>query len=207
MSDAPSPHYLVVEDDSVLAQALSRFLSTTGGGTTVASTIADALEFIDAGGPLAGMVLDVGLPDGSGLELLAAARARGVQVPALVLTGYQDEGTITSAQLHRAQFLPKPPREENLRAFVDAAMTFRKLTRVRLQETVDDWAISHGFTPREKEIMLLACTGFARGELAERLGVEETTMKTMVRRLLRKSGQFTLGDLAAKVHRALFEHE
>ena len=200
-------HYLVVEDDPVLAQALCRFLRTTGARATAASTIAGAMEFIGAGAPIDGLLLDVGLPDGSGLELLAAARARGVHAPALVLTGHHDADTLAAAQLHGAQFLPKPPREENLRAFIDATLEFRRATRFRLDELVAEWSAKYGLTPREEEVLLLACTGIARGDLAGELGVQETTIRTTVRRLLRKAGQFSLGDLTAKVHRELFGHE
>ena len=201
------PHYLVVEDDAVLVRALSRFLRRSGGEATTAPTIAEALRHVATGKPIDGMLLDVGLPDGSGLELLALARAHGVHAPALVLTGHHDGDTIARAQLHRAQFLPKPPREENLRAFVETTVELRRLTRVRLEEAVAEWSERHGLAAREKEVLLLASMGFGRQDLAEKMGVQKTTVKTTVRRLLRKSKHFTLGDLTATIHRALFSHE
>ena len=206
--ESPSrPHYLVVEDDSVLAATLCRFLQSAGGTATAASRVSQALEIFGGGALFAGLVLDVGLPDGSGLELLASLRARGVRTPALVLTGHRDEETIAGAQLQGAQFLPKPPREENLRAFVATTLDLHRVARGRLELAVRDWSERHALTKREGEVLFLAATGDARGELAAKLGVQETTMKTTVRRLLRKSGQFTLGDLTAKIHRALFVDE
>jgi len=76
---------LVVEDESLLAQSLAKGLRQAAHAVDVASTLADArtklaLETYDA------VVLDLGLPDGSGLTLAREIRSRGDRVPILVLT-------------------------------------------------------------------------------------------------------------------------
>ena len=76
---------LVVEDDDVLRDGLVAGLSLEGFETDAVATCEDARAGV-AGGDHAGIVLDVGLPDGSGLDLLGEWRRAGVTTPVLLLT-------------------------------------------------------------------------------------------------------------------------
>ena len=127
-----------------------------------------------------------------------------MHVPALVLTSLEDRETIAAAQLHDAFFLPKPPREENLRAFVEHTRRAAPKGSSDLGDEVSACASRLGLTPREREILLLAASGVPRSALASELGVEECTAKTLVRRLLRKAGHNTLGDVVSDIHRSVF---
>ncbi|MGY4173497.1 response regulator [Bradyrhizobium sp. USDA 4529] len=80
---------LVVEDDAVLADGLKVGLGLHGATLDVVSSCADgqaalAVDAFDA------VVLDVMLPDGSGLELLASLRAKGTRIPVLLLTALDE---------------------------------------------------------------------------------------------------------------------
>jgi len=194
-------YYLVVEDDRVLARVLSRFLGSAWIEHTVRGAIACIEQEREA---LLGLIVDVRLPDGSGIEFLARARQLGVSAPALVLTSLEDREIIAAAQLHGAFFLPKPPREENLRAFVEQTQRSVPQSRAELDAEVNACARRLGLTPREREILLLAASGVQRSDIAESLGVEECTAKTLVRRLLRKAGHSTLGDVVSDIHRNVF---
>ena len=76
---------LVVEDDDVLRDGLVAGLSLEGFETDAVANCEDARSGV-AGGDHAGIVLDVGLPDGSGLDLLGEWRRAGVTTPVLLLT-------------------------------------------------------------------------------------------------------------------------
>ncbi len=76
---------LIVEDDDVLRDGLAVGLGLEGFETDVVTTCEDARAGA-AAGDHAGIVLDIGLPDGSGLELLAEWRRKGVTTPVLLLT-------------------------------------------------------------------------------------------------------------------------
>jgi DNA-binding response OmpR family regulator len=77
---------LVVEDDPRLLRLLARLLGDDGHVVDVARQARDAQAHLDATAYDA-MVLDIGLPDRSGLELLRDLRADGSSLPAIVLTG------------------------------------------------------------------------------------------------------------------------
>ena len=77
--------FLIVEDDSVLRDVLTRSLSEAGHRVDAAATCAEAESFW-ALQPYDAVVLDLNLPDGSGLTALRNARRRGDATPVLVLT-------------------------------------------------------------------------------------------------------------------------
>ncbi|SIQ97029.1 transcriptional regulator, winged helix family [Paracoccus thiocyanatus] len=76
---------LIVEDDPVLSDGLAVGLGLSGFTVDAVGTLADARAALDGGG-FAGVVLDIMLPDGSGLDLLAELRAAGQRLPVLLLT-------------------------------------------------------------------------------------------------------------------------
>src|SRR3954468_16391299 len=78
-------HLLLVEDDPRLGALVARLLVGDHHVVELAATAAAALELADAAG-LDAIVLDVGLPDLSGLEVSRRLRARGSRVPILMLT-------------------------------------------------------------------------------------------------------------------------
>lgn len=76
---------LIVEDDPVLSDGISVGLRLSGFTADAVATLADARAAL-AGGGFAGVVLDIMLPDGSGLDLLTELRAAGDRLPVLLLT-------------------------------------------------------------------------------------------------------------------------
>ncbi|AXC49543.1 DNA-binding response regulator [Paracoccus suum] len=76
---------LIIEDDPLLLDGLSVGLRLSGFTADTAGTLADARAAL-LGGGFAGVVLDVMLPDGSGLDLLNELRAAGSRIPVLLLT-------------------------------------------------------------------------------------------------------------------------
>ncbi|MCQ0971951.1 winged helix-turn-helix domain-containing protein [Paracoccus sp. TK19116] len=76
---------LIVEDDPVLSDGLCVGLGMAGFTTDPVTTLADASEALQTG-DFGGVVLDIMLPDGSGLDLLTELRSRGDRIPVLLLT-------------------------------------------------------------------------------------------------------------------------
>ena len=76
---------LVVEDSPPVRTSLERVLARRATASSASATAASALRALSLGG-LDGVVLDVGLPDVSGLEVCARLRAGGDRVPVLMLT-------------------------------------------------------------------------------------------------------------------------
>lgn len=111
---------LLVEDDPELGRRLAERLGGAGYAVDLASTCDEARDWPDMD-RMAGVVLDLGLPDGSGLDLLRGWRAAGVTCPILILTArgsWQDkvEGLNAGAD----DFVVKPVRFEELQARLNA---------------------------------------------------------------------------------------
>jgi DNA-binding response OmpR family regulator len=79
-------HLLVVEDDPRLGRLLVRMLSDERHLVELTASGAEAVEIAEAGSGIDAMVLDIGLPDLSGTDVARRLRARGSQLPILMLT-------------------------------------------------------------------------------------------------------------------------
>lgn len=117
----PKPyHLLVVEDDESVAAAIS-LLAKGVGSVEVVSTVADANDAIARlTGPVAALV-DLGLPDGSGYEVIETLRSRIPDAPVMVLTGNMAPEAVNRVHLLRAEFVSKPEFSANLRDFLSRA--------------------------------------------------------------------------------------
>jgi two-component system, OmpR family, phosphate regulon response regulator OmpR len=111
-----APHILIVDDDRVIRELLSRFLNTEGYRVTTADTAADARAKLD-GLSFDLLVLDVMMPGESGFELARAIRASS-SVPILMLTARDEkESRIEGLEIGADDYVAKPfePRELSLR--------------------------------------------------------------------------------------------
>jgi CheY-like chemotaxis protein len=89
-SPHPRGRILLVEDHRDTARALSRLLSMLGHQVSIAQTVSEALSLVDSPDRFDLMISDIGLPDGSGLDLMTQLRQRfnGSDMRAVALTGY-----------------------------------------------------------------------------------------------------------------------
>lgn len=100
---------LIVEDDQGLRAALARLLQIEGYGIQMASRISEAAEYISQGQPSAA-IIDLHLPDGSGLNLVKALRGRfGSSLPIVILSGDGELDTLRGlAEQGVTHYLHKP---------------------------------------------------------------------------------------------------
>lgn len=173
---------LLLEDDPFMRGALERALAAHD--VDVVERAAASKEHI-AQNEYAAWLLDIAVPDGSGLDVLEWARAEGHRTPALVMTGHADHHEINRAQQLGAEFLYKPYSRANLQAFLDRVADERAPSRVVVQAAIA-FARQHALTPRETDVLTAVARGVARADLPAALGVTENTLKTIVRRLLER---------------------
>jgi DNA-binding NarL/FixJ family response regulator len=148
-------------------------------------------------------LLEVNVPDGSGLDVLAWARARGDRTPALVMTGRSDHAAANRAQELGAEFLYKPYPKSCLDAFLlrcDAAHA----RHASIAGAVARLTLRYALPRREQDIVSALARGVARTELAEALDVSENTVKSTVRKLLGRTEHANLDELLRSLLR--FEH-
>jgi len=118
-----SERILFVEDDAIIASGLTYALEQAGYAVTYAKDIKSA-KMAEASGAFDLAILDVGLPDGSGFDLVSGLTARGVSL--LFLTAVDDEGNIIRAFEGGADdYVTKPFRLGELMARVKAALRRR----------------------------------------------------------------------------------
>lgn len=111
---------LLVEDDLALGEGVRLALQTEGRPVTLCRTLAQARQTLAAEGPFALAILDVNLPDGSGLTFLEEVRG---QLPVLLLTANDLETDIVAGlELGAEDYITKPFSLAVLRARVNAQL-------------------------------------------------------------------------------------
>ncbi len=129
--DAPQPRILVVDDNVGLADLWRFTLEDTGYEVGTAASVGEALEAVSRDRYNAA-VLDLQLPDGSGLDVLAALRARVPDAEGILITGHASpESTVNAVQQGIYGYLLKPVDAEILRMTVERAVERQQLRRER----------------------------------------------------------------------------
>jgi FixJ family two-component response regulator len=112
----------VIDDDASVLKALARLLRASGYEVEAFASGTEFLESIDKGIPDC-LVLDMHMPSVTGLDVQAALRARGVNVPIIFITAYDDKGLRDRAMEQGAvAFLRKPLTEQSLLAVIETAV-------------------------------------------------------------------------------------
>src|SRR6266403_2617900 len=185
----------VVDDDASLRGALESLFDSVGFDTRTYGTARDFLDASLADKPGC-IVIDIRLPDMSGLEFQAQLTQLGVCLPVIMMTGYGDIPMSVRAMKRGAvDFLSKPFRDQDM---LDAVMV--AIERDRQRRTADEGASQmrqrfETLTPREQQVMMLVTTGKMNKQVAGDLGVSEVTVKLHRGAAMRKMGARTLADL------------
>ena len=197
----PSPvlRLLVVDDHEVVRQGLVALLDRRDNFQVVAEagTVAEALEQARRHEPEI-VIMDVRLPDGSGIEACREIRAELPATKVVMLTSYPDEEAVLSAIVAGASgYLLKQVRARDLVAaleavgrgesLLDPAVTEKVLERIRRiasgsQETDE---LSQ-LTGQERKILLLVAEGMTNKEIAAEIFLSDKTVKNYVSSILAK---------------------
>ncbi len=196
---APRPlRLLVVDDHEVVRQGLASLLDRRDAFQVVAEAgnVAEALEMARKYEPDI-VVMDVRLPDGSGIEACREIRADLPKTKVVILTSYPDEEAVLSAIIAGASgYLLKQIRARDLVAAIEAvgrgeslldpAVTEKVLERVRRIATgtfTDELA---ALTQQEQKILLLVAEGKTNKEIATEVFLSDKTVKNYVSSILSK---------------------
>ncbi len=198
-SSTPRPlSLLIVDDHEVVRQGLVALLSRRPEFQVVAEagTVADAIELARRFQPDL-VVMDVRLPDGSGIEACREIRAERPETRVVILTSYPDEDAVLSAIVAGASgYLLKQVRARDLVAaletvgrgesLLDPAVTGRVLERVRRIATADQPDELAQLTAQEQKILLLVAEGKTNKEIAADVFLSDKTVKNYVSSILAK---------------------
>ena len=125
---------LVVEDNLDLVMGLQDFLQHEGYNVTIAGTVAGAIELVQAR-RFNAIILDLGLPDGDGLEVLKAAQQLDSSLPIVIVTAHIAQDRTVGALAEGAYaYLTKPYDRKELRHTLHRAIGVKELT-VKVERT------------------------------------------------------------------------
>ncbi len=199
--DGPYPIH-VLDDDPSVRRGLKRLLSAHGWDVRTYAGIDDfdRSGAIDAPGCL---LLDLRMPDGSGIELLARLHDQDVVLGVLLMSAYGDvPTTVRAMRLGAVDFLTKPITEDRLlEAVTDAiarsvARWQRHIESRQLQERIGR------LTPRERQVSSRVADGLLNKQIASELGTSEKTVKVQRAKALAKLEVDSVADLVRLLDRA-----
>lgn len=189
---------LVVDDHLIVREGIRWLLDQEEDLEIVAeaATAAAALEEVAVSAPHV-VLLDLHLPDRSGLETLREIRDRYPEVAVVVLTmsdqpEYVEEAVRAGAAGYLVKNAPQAELTRAVRAaaagdaYIQAEVTRPLL--IRFAEEVRDRGDIPSLAPREREVVSLLAEGFADKQIASRLGLSETTVKGYLRSAYEKLG-------------------
>jgi DNA-binding NarL/FixJ family response regulator len=206
---------LIADDDDLMRAGLVELL-TADPEIEIVGQAATGRQAVEQTRQLAPdvVLMDVRMPD---LDGISATRALARVAPAarvLILTTFEQDDYIFGALRAGASgFLLKRTRPEELlaavhtvaagEALLSPSVTRRVIDRMAQQPTPEltDRAKLDGLTPREREVLELIARGLSNREIAAALAVEESTIRTHVKRVLMKLG------LRDRVQAVIFTYE
>ena len=197
----PGPEVYIIDDDQGVCHALSSLFRSVG---LAARTFGSAREFLDASLSDAPgcIVLDIGLPGLSGLDLQQVLTDRGFQIPIIFITGHADVPmTVQAMKAGAIEFLTKPFSDQDLLNAVQSALDRDRAARQDLAHVANLRARYETLTPREREVMLLVVTGMLNKQIAAELGASEVTVKLHRGRVMHKMGAESVADLVRMADR------
>ncbi len=199
-----SPIVFVVDDDVSVREALEALLRHEGWQVR---TFASAEAFLSGPRPTVPscLVLDVSLPDLSGLDLQKRLADRS-DMPIIFITGYGDVPmSVQAMKAGAVEFLTKPFDEDALLGAIRQAVERSRVARARDAEITALRDRHAALSPREQEVMALVVTGRLNKQIGFDLGISEITVKAHRGRVMRKMAAGSLADLinmAAKLRLA-----
>ena len=129
-----APRVLVVDDEASLRTALFRIFDRKGFQVVTASRIEEAKVFTPVEQPLDLAIIDLNLPDGDGLSLMASIKELHPHCEVIILTGHGSiELAIKATQGGAFHFLTKPFQIEELTSLTEKALAHRQLRKENLQ--------------------------------------------------------------------------
>ena len=194
MTDTEATVFLV-DDDHAVRDALELLLDSASFKTASfenARTFLDAYTQNEAGC----LVLDIRMPDMSGMELQDALIAKGITLPIIFLTGH---GNVPmSARAFRTgavDFMEKPFDESALLERIGEAIQLDRINRETVAKREHARARLTTLTPREQQVMLLVVTGKVNKEIAAELNLSHRTVEIHRSRVMEKTGTQSLTRL------------
>ena len=195
MADSQTPTVFIVDDDVSVRESLELLIRTAGWQP---ETFASAQSFLDRPRPLTPscLVLDVSLPDLSGLDLQQRVVDDRPDMPIVFITGHGDVPmTVRAMKAGAVEFLTKPFNDDALLSAISQAIDKSRAALTvdaEMTELRDNYA---SLSRREREVMALVVSGLLNKQVGGELHISEITVKAHRGKVMRKMKADSLADL------------
>lgn len=192
---APECIVFVIDDDPLVRESVADLLNSAG---FTVQTFGSAAEFVQRQRPdvPSCLILDVELPDISGLDLQTELAKTGIEMPIVFLTGHGDiPMSVRAMKAGAVEFLTKPFGRQELLDAIKEALVRDGEVRKQKSESFDLQRRLGTLTPRERQVLALVVTGRLNKQIAGELGTTDLTVKVHRGRVMRKMGADSLADL------------
>ena len=193
------PIVYIVDDEAGMRKSLRWLLETLDVTVEAFESAAGFLDSYDAARPGC-LLLDMRMPDMSGLELQRALTEQGIDIPVIVLTGHADVPTAVDALKRGAfEFLEKPCKDDILLEHVRQALA---LDTSRHGSRADVTAVRERLrrlTRRESEILQLVVEGLKSKAISHRLEISTKTVEAHRAKIMQKMEAQCVAELVRLV--------
>jgi FixJ family two-component response regulator len=194
---APSqqPIVFVIDDDALVRDAIEDLLQSVGLDVRL---FASPAEFVKTQRPDAPgcLVLDVRLPEQSGLDFQKALVGTDMELPIVFITGYGDiPMSVRAMKSGAVEFLTKPFRDQDLIDAIQAAIARDRARRADARVLVELHRRLAALTPREQDVMRQVVSGRLNKQVAGDLNLSEARVKALRGQIMRKMQADTLPEL------------
>jgi len=191
-----NPCVVIIDDDSEFRDSVARLLRTVGLHAQEFSSVPDFLKADLPDGPTC-LVLDVRMPGRSGLELQRDLAAANRQVPIIFITAHADVPMTVQAMKGGAiEFLTKPFRDQDLLDAVEAGLARDRARRESERALAALRGRFDTLSSRERDVMLHVVAGRLNKQIANDIGIAESTVKVHRTNLMRKMKARSLPELS-----------
>jgi len=193
------PVVYIVDDDDGMRRALTVLITTVGYQPIAFAKPGEFLAKYDAAQPGC-LVLDVRMPEMSGLEVQQHLNKSGSMLPVILISGHGDIPMAVQAMKDGAfDFLQKPFRDQELLDRINGALKLDAQNRESVDRLADLKAREESLTPREREVLALVVDGKANKVIAIDLGLSERTVEIHRANVMEKMGARSVAHLV-KMH-------
>jgi two-component system response regulator FixJ len=193
------PTVYIVDDDDGMRRALGVLMTTVGYQPAAFAAPREFLAKYDPRQPGC-LVLDVRMPEMSGLEVQQHLNRNGSMLPVILVSGHGDIPMAVQAMKDGAfDFLQKPFRDQELLDRINAALKLDAENRASVDRLADLKQRADSLTPREREVMAMVVDGKANKVIAIDLGLSERTVEIHRANVMEKMGARSVAHLV-KMH-------
>jgi FixJ family two-component response regulator len=201
MKSAGAPTVFIIDDDRGMRQSIQDLVESVGLHAESFATSGEFLKRKRTNDPSC-LVLDVRLPQMSGLDFQRQLAETGMQIPIIFVTAHGDVPmSVRALKSGAVEFLTKPFRDQDLLDAIQQALQRDRAEQEQQAEINDLQERYSALTAREQQVMALVVSGMLNKQIASEIGASEATVKIHRGNVMRKMKAGSVVDLVRMADR------